>query len=133
MASDPIQQLTLNCRRLFLRDHIVDMRIGAHDFEKSGTQRVVFNVELYVPFARSTPSRDRLDEVVNYDFVREVIARRVHSGHIELQETLCDELVAELLRHPGVQAVRLSTCKPDVYPDCAGVGVEVFRIKEVQQ
>lgn len=133
MASDPIQQLTLNCRRLFLRDHIVDMRIGAHDFEKGGTQRVVFNVELYVPFARSTPSRDRLDEVVNYDFVREVIARRAHSGHIELQETLCDELVAELLRHPGVQAVRLSTCKPDVYPDCAGVGVEVFRIKEVQQ
>lgn len=133
MASDLIQQLTLNCRRLFLRDHIVDMRIGAHDFEKGGTQRVVFNVELYVPFARSTPSRDQLDEVVNYDFVREVIARRVQSGHIELQETLCDELVSEILRHPDVQAVRLSTCKPDVYPDCAGVGVEVFRIKEVQQ
>jgi dihydroneopterin aldolase len=28
-----------------------------------------------------------------------------------------------------VQAVRLSTCKPDVYPDCESVGVEVFRIK----
>lgn len=133
MASDPIQQLTLNCRRLFLRDHVVDVRIGAHDFEKGGTQRVVFNVDLFVPFAQSTPARDQLDEVVNYDFVREVIARRVQLGHIELQETLCDELVAELLRHPGVQAVRLSTCKPDVYPDCAGVGVEVFRIKEVQQ
>jgi dihydroneopterin aldolase len=129
MAIDLIQQLTLNCRRLFLRDHIVDMRIGAHDFEKGSSQRVVFNVELYVPYAQSTPARDQLDEVVNYDFVREVIARRVQSGHIELQETLCDELVAEILRHPGVQAVRLSTCKPDIYPDCAAVGVEVFRIK----
>jgi dihydroneopterin aldolase len=133
MAIDPIQQLMLNCRRLFLRDHVVDVRIGAHDFEKRSAQRVVFNVELYVPFAQSTPAHDQLEEVVNYDFVREVIARRVQSGHIELQETLCDELVAEILRHPGVQAVRLSTCKPDVYPDCAGVGVEVFRIKGVQQ
>jgi dihydroneopterin aldolase len=133
MAIDPIQQLTLNCRRLFLRDHIVDVRIGAHDFEKGSAQRVVFNVELYVPYAQSTPARDQLNEVVDYDFVRQVIARRVKSGHVELQETLCDELVAEILRHPGVQAVRLSTCKPDVYPDCAGVGVEVFRIKEVLQ
>jgi len=33
------------------------------------------------------------------------------------------------MRHPGVQAVRLSTCKPDVYPDCDAVGVEVFRAK----
>lgn len=133
MAIDPIQQLTLNCRRLFLRDHVVDVRIGAHDFEKGSSQRVVFNVELYVLFAQSTPSHDQLDEVVNYDFVREVIARRVQSGHIELQETLCDDLVAEILRHPGVHAVRLSTCKPDVYPDCAGVGVEVFRLKGVQE
>jgi DNA polymerase-3 subunit alpha len=58
-----------------------------------------------------------------------LIAERVQRGHVELQETLCDELAAALLAHPQVQAVRLSTCKPDVYPDCDGVGVEVFRLK----
>jgi 7,8-dihydroneopterin aldolase/epimerase/oxygenase len=26
--------------------------------------------------------------------------------------------------------VRVSTMKPDVYPDCEGVGVEVFQIKD---
>jgi dihydroneopterin aldolase len=118
-----------SCRRVFLRDHVVQVHIGAHDFERGTTQRVVFNVELFVPYEHSTPSKDQLVEVVDYDFVRSCIAQRVAQGHVELQETLCDDLAAQLLSHPGVQAVRLSSCKPDVYPDCVGVGVEVFRSK----
>ncbi len=121
--------LTLECRRLFLHDHVVPVHIGAHAFEKGVTQRLVFNVELFVPYADSTPKDDQLTEVVDYDMVREVIAKRVALGHVELQETLCDDLAAQLLAHPQVRAVRLSTQKPDVYPDCAGVGVEVFRMK----
>lgn len=126
---DHALDLMHGCRRLFLRDYVVPVRIGAHDFEKTAPQRIVFNVELFVPYASSTPSKDQLSEVVDYDFVRAVIATRVQQGHVELQETLCDDLAMQLLSHPGVQAVRLSTCKPDVYPDCAGVGVEVFRNK----
>jgi len=129
MNSNLLNRLTLECRRIFLRDHVVQTRIGAHDFEKQGSQRVIFNVELFVPYETSTPKADQLAEVVDYDFVRQVIARRVARGHVELQETLCDELAAEILAHPQVQAVRLSSCKPDVYPDCAAVGVEVFRFK----
>jgi dihydroneopterin aldolase len=127
--SDVLSQLTLNCRRLFLRNHTVDVRIGAHDFEKLGPQRIVFNVELFVPYSASTPSKDDLAEVVDYDFIREVIAKRVAQGHIVLQETLCDDLMREMMAHPQVQAVRLSSCKPDVYPDCEAVGVEIFQIK----
>jgi dihydroneopterin aldolase len=127
---DPIQRLTLECRRIFLRNHEVPVQIGAHDFEKSQAQRVIFNVELFVPYALSTPQADQLNEVVDYDFVREMIAQRIRQGHVELQETLCDDLAAQMLAHPRVQAVRLSSCKPDVYPDCEAVGVEVFRMKE---
>lgn len=129
MNYDPLTHLSLSCRRIFLRDHVVQVSIGAHDFEKTQAQRLIFNVELFVSYSQSTPQADQLSEVVDYDFVREVIAQRVRTGHVELQETLCDDLVATLLQHPHVQAVRLSTCKPDVYPDCAGVGVEVFSIK----
>nr|WP_315465541.1 dihydroneopterin aldolase [uncultured Rhodoferax sp.] len=129
MSHDPLLTLALECRRLFLRDHVVQVHIGAHDFEKGVSQRLIFNVELFVPYESSTPVSDSLSEVVDYDFVRELIARRIARGHVELQETLCDELVQQLLAHPQVRAVRLSTQKPDVYPDCAGVGVEVFRMK----
>ena len=125
-AVDPAT-LSQTCHKLFLRDHVVEIMIGAHDFEKIQPQRVIFNVELFVPYAQSTPHHDTLAEVVDYDFVREVIPERVQNGHIVLQETLCDDLATQLLAHPQVVAVRLSSCKPDVYPDCAGVGVEVFR------
>jgi dihydroneopterin aldolase len=85
----------MDCRRLFLRDYEVWINIGVHDFEKKGEQRVLINVDLYVPLALSTPRRTRLDEVVDYDFIRRVATSTSPSGwprgHIHLQETLADE------------------------------------------
>ena len=119
----------MDCRRLYLRDYEVWINIGVHDFEKKGEQRVKINVDLYVPLAFSTPKADQLDEVLDYDFIRRSIAERVSRGHIHLQETLADDVLRLMLAHPRVQAVRLSSNKPDVYPDCEAVGVEVFRMK----
>ena len=120
----------MDCRRLFLRDYNLSMNIGVHAFEKTGEQRVVINVDLYIPLAQSTPKADDLAEVVDYDFIRRSIAQRVARGHIHLQETLCDDVLALMLAHPKVRAARVSTDKPDVYPDCASVGCEVFGMKE---
>ena len=119
-----------DCRRLFLRNYEVMINIGVHDFEKKAEQRVMINVDLYIPLEQSTPKADQLSEVVDYDFMRETIAKRVAKGHIHLQETLCDDVVKAMLLHPRVRAARVSTMKPDVYPDCEGVGVEVFQLKE---
>jgi 7,8-dihydroneopterin aldolase/epimerase/oxygenase len=120
----------MDCRRLFLCDYEVWINIGVHDFEKKGEQRVLINVDLYIPLAVSTPKDDELDEVVDYDFIRRTIALRVKQGHIHLQETLCDDILALMLAHPRVRAARVSTQKPDVYPDCEAVGCEVFGIAE---
>jgi 7,8-dihydroneopterin aldolase/epimerase/oxygenase len=119
-----------DCRRLFLQDYEVWINIGVHDFEKKGEQRVVINVDLYVPMAVSTPKADKLDEVLDYDFIRRSVMARVAKGHIHLQETLADDLLALMLAHPHVRAARISTAKPDVYPDCAAVGCEVFGMKD---
>ena len=67
--------------------------------------------------------------MLDYDFIRKTIVSRVQRGHIHLQETLCDDIVSTLIDHPNVMAVRVSTAKPDVYPDCESVGVEVFKMK----
>jgi dihydroneopterin aldolase len=121
----------LACRRLFLRNYEVWINIGVHDFEKRGEQRVLINVDLYIPLAESTPTQDELSEVVDYDFMRRSISERVSQGHIHLQETLCDDVLKLMLAHPRVKAARVSTEKPDVYPDCESVGVEVFGIKDL--
>ena len=120
----------MHCRRLFLRDYAVWINIGVHDFEKKGEQRVLINVDLYIPLALSTPTHDKLDEVVDYDFIRRSVMERVSRGHIHLQETLADDVLALMLAHPRVRAAMVSTAKPDVYPDCDAVGVEVFGMKE---
>ena len=120
----------MDCRRLFLSNYEIYINIGVHDFEKRGEQRVLINVDLFVPLKESTPTKDSLDEVLDYDFMRRSIVERVSQGHIHLQETLCDDVAKIMLAHPHVRAVRVSTAKSDVYPDCDAVGVEVFLIKE---
>ena len=119
-----------DCRRLFLRNYEVLINIGVYDFEKKGEQRLVINVDLYIPLALSTPTNDQLDEVVDYDFIRDTIATLMARGHVQLQESLCDYIVRAMLSHPRVRAACVSTMKPDVYPDCEGVGVEVFNMKD---
>lgn len=118
-----------DCRRLFLRNYEVRMNIGVFDSEKKGEQRVLINVDLFIPLPLCTPKDDQLREVVDYNFMRDTIARRMQEGHIHLQETLCDDLAAAMLAHPKVRAVRISSEKTDAYADCQSVGVEVFRIK----
>ena len=121
----------MDCRRLFLRDYEVWINIGVHDLEKKGEQRVKINVDLYVPLSKSTPTQDKLAEVLDYDFIRRSIAERVQRGHIHLQETLADDVLKLMLAHPDVRAARVATEKPDVYPDCDAVGCEVFGMKEL--
>jgi 7,8-dihydroneopterin aldolase/epimerase/oxygenase len=118
------------CRRIFLREVLLDANIGIHAFEKAGAQRLLVSVDMFVPLALSTPRHDKITEVVDYDFVRTTIRNRIEQGHINLQETLVDDLARALLAHPAAIAARVSSEKPDVYADVEAVGVEIFRFKE---
>ncbi len=117
-------------RRLFVRNFDLMANIGVHDFEKNGAQRIVVNIDVFVPLAETTPRHDKIGEVLDYDVIHATVRERVARGHINLQETLCDDLARVLLAHPLVHAVRVSTEKPDVYPDCDAVGVEVMHVKD---
>ena len=118
-----------DCRRVFLQNFRIDANIGIYDFEKRGAQRTVMNVDLFTPLDATTPVHDKIAEVLDYDFIRDTIRDRIARGHINLLETLCDDVARALLAHPLVRAVRVATIKPDVYPDCDGAGVEVFHFK----
>ncbi len=122
-------ELQHTCRKISLKNYVLPIHIGVHDFEKVAAQRVIINVELYVSLAATTPQQDELNEVLDYDFIRETLKKIVAQGHIQLQETLCDNFMAALLANPLVRAARVSSAKPDVYPDCDAVGIEIFRFK----
>jgi dihydroneopterin aldolase len=132
MSDHAAQSLLANTRRLFLRDLVVDANIGIHHAEREGAQRIVLNIDVYVALARSTPRHDSIDEVLDYDVLSEVVRGRLARGHINLQETLVDDLAAAILAldRGRIVAVRVQSEKPDIYPDVAGVGVEVLRMQD---
>ena len=118
----------LNSRRIFLKNLDVSISMGVHDFEKQARQRVIVNVDLYIdPDLRI--KHDTIRETVDYDFVRKIILEIADSGHFHLQETFCERILDLCLEKNGVLAARVSSEKPDVYPDCESVGFEIFRIR----
>jgi dihydroneopterin aldolase len=126
LMSDP---RLANCRRIFLRDWTVDANIGVYSAERTGTQQLVLNLDIFASLESTTPRRDDLSEVIDYDFIRLTVQRRIARGHINLQETLVDDIVEALLQHPGVLAARVSSEKIEIYASVAGIGIEVFRFK----
>ena len=101
----------------------VTMGLGIHAHERAAPQRVVLNIEMACAYPAAP---DRIEAVVDYDFLRDDIRKLVHSRHFELQETLCEEVARLALRDRRVAQVRVRSMKLDVYPD-ARVGCEIIR------
>ena len=116
-------------RRIFLKNFETRISMGIHESEKKARQRVMINVDLYLePDARI--ERDHISETVDYDFLRREIGVLADSGHFHLQETFCERILAVCLARPGVVAARVSSEKPDVYPDCESIGFEIFGVRQ---
>ena len=101
------------------------MRLGIHPHELAGPQRVRLWVRMEVAYPAPV-ANDRIEEVLDYDFVREGVHAMARERAFALQETLCDAVAALCLADARVAAVTVRSEKPDVYPD-ARVGCEVVR------
>ncbi|WP_076072846.1 dihydroneopterin aldolase [Sphingomonas montana] len=110
--------------RIFLTDYDVPVDIGFHDFEIGTPQRILVSVEVWVT-AAAFALDDLAESAWNYDFLRTEIGRLARSRRFNLQETLVTAIYDLIAARAGVTALRVSARKPDIYPDCAGVGVEV--------
>lgn len=111
-------------RALIIRNLVVPANIGVYPEEQGRTQSLQFDlrVELQPPFQR----HDRLDEVLNYDLLRQGILTIVGAGHINLLETLAERIVAMCFEYPQVRGLRLQIEKLDAHRDCI-VGYETRR------
>jgi len=115
-------------RRIFIRNLVINVNIGIHPHEIGQTQRLSFDVDLYLT-PPTAPLNDNIDNVLNYDFVYEEVQNLTRDRHINLQETLVEELVETCLKRKMVWGVRVATSKLDVYENCGAVGYEIFRTK----
>ena len=111
-------------RKIVLEDYQLDIDIGFHAFEIGTPQRLSITVEVWLDEEAFAPT-DSADAAWDYDFLRSEIASLVGRQRFNLQETLARAVYDLVAARRGVTALRVSTRKPDIYPDCAGVGVEL--------
>ncbi len=111
--------------RVFLRDLVLKISIGAYAHERGKPQRVRFSVDALV--RRGTgPSQDMRD-VFSYDIIGDGIRMLVDAGHVVLVETLAERIAALLLAHSRVVQVTVTVEKLDLAAGIAGVTVERTR------
>lgn len=111
-------------RKIVLEDYELQLDIGFHDFEVGNPQRLLLTVEVWVD-ERSFAAADDRDSAWDYDFLRTEIGSLVAERRFNLQETLVREVYDLVAARRGVTGLRVAARKPDIYPDCAGVGVEL--------
>lgn len=111
----------------FFRGITLQVNIGIHDAEKAGPQRLLIDLEYDV--IEPAGADDTLAGRLNYDEVRDAVERIATSRHFNLQETLCRQIMASLFAHREIVRARVSSRKPDIYPDVDAVGVILERRK----
>ena len=111
-------------RKIVLDEYALDVDIGFHEFEVGAPQRMVITVEVWVDEA-SFAAEDDEAAAWNYDFLRTEIRAIAGARRWNLQETLVRAIYDLVAARRGVTALRVRSRKPDIYPDCAGVGVDL--------
>ncbi len=118
------EALAPRSRKIMLEDFDLVVDIGFHAFEIGHPQRLRVNIEVWLE-PDHFPRSDIVAEAWDYDLLRSAVLALVHQRRFNLQETVAHEIYDLVAARPGVSGLRVSTRKPDVYPDCAAVGVEI--------
>jgi dihydroneopterin aldolase len=112
--------------RVFMHDLVLDVEIGVYTHEKGVTQRVRFSVDVdLIPAVHAL--NDDIRQAFDYDTIIKGIKTIIARGHINLVETLAEEVGMLCLAHPRAQSVRVMIEKLDKEP--GAVGIEIVRGK----
>lgn len=118
------RDLDVRSSRILLDSLEVEADIGFHEFEVGKPQRLLVTVEIWLDDL-GAPASDEPDAAWDYDLLRSEIVRIAGERRYNLQETFVRAVYGRLAAMCGVRALRVKSSKPDIYPDAAGVGVEI--------
>src|SRR5579864_4584840 len=133
METQPIASSARGLRHMFLRDMVLEARIGVLPHEQRAPQRVRINVDLGVeddgarPLSRQPVGRDELARVVDYGKLADTVRGIVASAHVRLVETLAERIAEACLMDRRVHLARVRVEKLDIFADATSAGVEIER------
>lgn len=121
-------------RRVFIRDLVLQARIGVYEAEKSRRQPVRINISFEMrDDGLDHPGGvgpDAVGRVVDYDGLARRIRAFVNRAHVELVETMAEEIARLSLQDPRVLSARVSVEKLTVFADAVSAGVEILRLRD---
>ena len=113
-------------QHIFIRDLTLPALIGVYIHEKENPQPIRINLDLAVK-ENMTANKDRLADVVSYEEIADGVRKLIASGHVNLVETLAQQIADMCFSHKRVQTVRVRVEKLAVFEDAVSAGVEIER------
>ncbi len=115
--------------KLRLDDVIVDMSIGIYPFERFAEHpnRLKISIELHADIA---PGPLAKAEMIDYAYVYRFLKTLPGQGHVDLLETLADQITENCFSLQRVKACRVVILKISLLNDCAGAGIDVVRTRK---
>jgi len=115
-------------RHVFVRDLELECSIGVHKHERDAPQRVLINLDLAVREGETNGQlNDDIANVVCYEMLTNGVREIVSDRHVNLVETLAEDIAAMCLGDARVRSARVRVEKLDVFTEVASVGVEIER------
>ena len=110
-------------RKVIIKNLILNMFIGIHNFEKKKKQRVRFNIEVVTnPYIK--PSNKDLSTILNYEDLINKIKLLVKKQHHDLIEDLAENIFKIIFQNRIVRKVNLRIEKLDIIKNSESVGID---------
>jgi dihydroneopterin aldolase len=101
--------------------------IGVHEREKLAPQEVSITVYMFVADTGAPSSDDIRDHVSYADLVDRLIERAASKRHVNLVETLAEEVATQALADARVLSAIVDVRKTEIIVQAKGVGVIIHR------
>ena len=111
-------------RKILIKDLVLKMLVGIHNFEKKKKQRVRFNLVINID-QNLIPNDKDLKSIVNYEQVIKTIMRITSRKHYPLLETLAEKIFLKLFENLRIKKILLRIEKLDVIKNTTSVGIEL--------
>ena len=113
-------------RKILISDLALLMSIGIHGFEKIKKQEVRFNINIDIN-PSLFPIEDKLNSIVNYETVINLITKLTKNKHYELLETLAEDIFDQLFKNINIQKIKLKIEKTKIIKNTSSVGIEITK------
>ena len=110
-------------RKVIIKNLVLNIFIGIHNFEKKKKQKVRFNIEVITnPFVE--PNNKDLTTILNYEEIINKIKILVKKEHHELLEDLAENIFTIIFQNNLAQKAKIKIEKLEIIKNSESVGVE---------